>query len=71
VVLVAPGTYRERIDFLGKAIEVIGTEGPTRTILRAPPSSAVVLFWNGEGPDSRLMGFTITGGFGSEGGGAP
>ncbi len=69
VVLVAPGTYRERIDFLGKAIEVIGTEGPTRTTLRAPPSSAVVLFWNGEGPDSRLMGFTITGGFGSEGGG--
>lgn len=72
VVIVAPGTYRERIDFLGKAIEVVGTEGPTRTILRSPGSDLVVAFRNGEGPDSRLMGFTITGGtgdFDGQGGG--
>jgi len=33
VVLVAPGTYTGVVDFHGKAIEVIGVEGATRTIL--------------------------------------
>ena len=62
---------RERIDFLCKTIEVVGTEGPTRTILRAPKSpSPVVVFHRGEGADSRLMGFTITGGGGGDGSGA-
>jgi hypothetical protein len=64
VVVVAPGTYVEALDFRGKAIEVVATEGPTRTTIRPPSLSPVVLFRNGEGPDSRLIGFTIRGGSG-------
>ncbi|NOT31484.1 MAG: hypothetical protein HOP15_13635 [Planctomycetes bacterium] len=64
VVIVAPGTYREDLDFRGKALEVIGVEGPARTILRPLNPGPVVRFRNGEGPDSRLMGFTIGGGSG-------
>ncbi|HEX6884995.1 MAG TPA: hypothetical protein VF530_16590, partial [Planctomycetota bacterium] len=71
VVIVAPGTHVERIDFRGKAIEVLGPEGAARTILRSPDGGPVVLFRNGEGPESRLMGFTIQlggGDFEGEGG---
>lgn len=64
VVVVAPGTYSERIDFHGKALEVLGTEGAARTILSSPDGGPVVLFRSGEGPESRLMGFTIRGGNG-------
>ena len=37
VVLVAPGTYLERLDFLGKAITVASAGGPDVTIVDAGP----------------------------------
>ncbi len=68
-ILVQPGTFLEAIDFLGKAIEVIGVGGPTSTILDATGSNAsVVRFGSGETPLSVLRGFTVTGGTGSSGG---
>ncbi len=61
-VLVAPGTYRERIDFLGKAIEVRSLDGPGATTIDAQSQGRVVTFRNGEGRDSVLEGFTIRNG---------
>ncbi|MEM7167504.1 MAG: right-handed parallel beta-helix repeat-containing protein [Planctomycetota bacterium] len=74
-VLVAPGTYLEHIDFLGKAIEVVGVQGPTVTIIDGSSSDTVVRFVNDEGSASLLEGFTIRNGqpmlfgFGDDGGG--
>ncbi len=69
-VLVAPGTYVENIDFIGKAITVISEQGPEVTIIDGgspsiPDIGSVVTFENGEGPDSSLEGFTLTNGTGS------
>jgi hypothetical protein len=65
IVLVSPGTYDERIDFSGKAITVRGSGGAEATTINAPlpGSGSVVTFANGEGLDSRLEGFTLTGGW--------
>jgi len=64
-ILVAPGTYTEQIDFLGKAITVKSTEGPEKTIIDAEGTGSVVKCVNGEGLDTILDGFTITGGTGT------
>lgn len=65
VVLVGPGTYRERITFLGKDIEVRSTAGPQATILDGTgKSGSVVRFENGETRAAVLEGFTVTGGTG-------
>ncbi len=75
IVLVAPGVYREVIDFGGKSIVVRSAEGPDRTVLEKPfevgngipggqPSSPVVVFESGEGRTALLEGFTITKGTG-------
>lgn len=66
---VGPGIYRETIDFLGKAITVRSIRGPEWTIIDGSRAvdldrSSVVVFRSGEGPDSVLEGFTITGGRG-------
>ena len=69
LVLVAPGVYREQIDFLGKRItvassggagvtKILGTGAPTAYTV---PDVAVVSFVNGEGPGTVLQGFTISG----------
>jgi hypothetical protein len=64
-VLVAPGTYVENIDFLGKAITVMSEQGAEVTIIDGGQAGSVVSFQNGEGPDSVLEGFTITNGTGN------
>ena len=61
-VLVQAGSYTEQIDFLGKAIDVIGIAGASQTTIDAAGQSPVVRFGSAEGPASRLRGFTITGG---------
>jgi hypothetical protein len=60
-VLVAPGTYNENIDFLGKAITVISSGGAASTIIQGDGTAAVVTFGNAEGRNSVLNGFTIQG----------
>ena len=72
-VLVAPGTYVENIDFLGKAIAVRSAEGPQVTIIDGSDLTlgiipgCVVTFFRGEGRDSLLEGFTLTNGTGHNG----
>ena len=61
-VLVAPGTYLESIRFWGKAITVESSGGPDVTTIDAQSLDVVVRFEDGEGRDSIIRGFTITGG---------
>jgi hypothetical protein len=66
VVIVAPGTYYETIDFLGKAILVRSEQGPEATVIDAGGlGDAVASFSSGEGLDSVLEGFELREGTGS------
>ncbi|MHC4617547.1 MAG: right-handed parallel beta-helix repeat-containing protein [Planctomycetota bacterium] len=75
IIVVSPATYRENIDFLGKAVTVqsVNPDDPyvvASTIIDGwyhadPNRGSVVTFRNGEDSDSVLSGFTITGGTGS------
>ncbi|MHC4945331.1 MAG: right-handed parallel beta-helix repeat-containing protein, partial [Planctomycetota bacterium] len=69
VVVVWPGTYFENIDFIGKAVTVLGIQGPGSTTIDGSQVGSVVTFQNGEGKDSHLTGFTLTNGAALEGGG--
>jgi putative cofactor-binding repeat protein len=69
VVLVAPGTYFENINFLGKAIAVKSSAGSKVTIIDGGHASSVVTFNTGEGLKSLLHGFTIQNGNSSFDGG--
>ncbi|RME46566.1 MAG: hypothetical protein D6795_15225, partial [Deltaproteobacteria bacterium] len=68
-ICVRAGTYTETIDFAGKAIALIGIDGPEETTIDADGSDSVVRFVQGEGREAILSGFTITGGVAREGGG--
>ncbi|NIN70977.1 MAG: hypothetical protein GTO46_03365, partial [Gemmatimonadetes bacterium] len=61
-IVVAPGTYFETINFLGKAIWLRSSDGPEVTIIDGTGFFHVVQCVSGEGPDTVLDGFTITGG---------
>ncbi|MHC4064550.1 MAG: right-handed parallel beta-helix repeat-containing protein [Planctomycetota bacterium] len=64
-VVVAPGTYFEIINFLGKAITLRSSDGRYTTTIDALGVGSVVTCDSGEGPDTKMEGFTITGGTGS------
>ena len=69
-VLVKPGTYVENIDFLGKAVTVMSSEGPDVTKIDAgdpvnPDLGSAVTFSSGEELDSILDGFTLFNGTGT------
>src|SRR5690349_13350568 len=69
-VVVAAGTYFERIDFHRKAITVVSESGPAATIIDGGSSGSVVSFITAERATSVLEGFTIQHGrayFGSGG----
>ena len=59
---VAPGTYIENLNFLGKAIRVRSEQGPQVTTIDGNQSGSVVVFTSGEGPLAILNGFTIRNG---------
>ncbi len=75
VIIVDPNTYYENIDFSGKAITVRSIDPNDPNIVAATiingstptdvNNASVVTFKNGEGNDSILTGFTITGGTGT------
>ena len=64
-ILVAPGTYQENIDFLGKAIRVQSEAGADATVIDGGGSGSVVTCNKGETADSVLQGFRISNGTGS------
>ncbi len=62
IVSVAPGTYHEHLDFLGKAIEVSSQAGPEMTIIEGVYYGvSIVSFNQGEGARSIISGFSLTG----------
>jgi len=61
-VRVAPGTYVENINFLGKAITVVSIAGPDVTIIDGNAAGSVVTFTTNEGLSSVLEGFTLRNG---------
>lgn len=61
-VLVSAGTYREKIDFSGKAITVKSVSGADSTTIDGGQNGVVVNFSNQEGRKSVLQGFTIQNG---------
>ena len=73
VILVAPGTYtgtgNEVVDMLGKAITIRATGTPEQTIIHGGGARRVITCSSGEGADTIIEGFTITGGSASTGGG--
>lgn len=73
-VLVAPGTYVEDINFLGKPVHVLAEAflspvAPAATIIEGTGSKSVVTFGGTESLSSLLAGFTVTGGNAPKGGG--
>jgi hypothetical protein len=65
-ILVSPGVYHEAIDFLDKTLEVVSVGGAALTTVDASGlRSSAVTIRNGSPLNSRLQGFTITGGFGT------
>ena len=70
VIIVEPGVYYERIDFMGKNITVRSTkpddpEVVANTIIDGRRRGSVVTFRSGEGAKAELKGFTINGGVGT------
>jgi parallel beta-helix repeat protein len=63
-IIVRAGTYRENLDFDGKAVHLRSEDGPKHTVIDGDRVMSVVRFLSGEGPDSILEGFTITNGSG-------
>src|SRR5215813_12700279 len=59
IVQVAPGTYVENLNFLGKAIQVKRDEGPAVTVIDGNQAGSVVSFVSGEGSQAVLNGFTL------------
>jgi len=63
-VLVAPGTYVENINFLGKSIIVMSEQGANFTTIDGNQAGSVVTFESGEDENAVLLGFTVTNGLG-------
>jgi len=61
-VLVAPGTYTENINFMGKAITVTSSAGAKTTIIDGGQVAPVATFSSGEGSKSILRRFTLQNG---------
>jgi nitrous oxidase accessory protein NosD len=62
--LVAAGIYEEQIDFTNKSIVLLGNSSLDTAIDGSGAPGSVVRFSGGEGPETLLAGFTITGGRG-------
>jgi len=67
VIIVRPGTYEENIDFKGRNITLQSTdpENPAvaaQTIIDGQGLGPVVSFGGGQSRETKLLGFTITGG---------
>lgn len=62
-ILVAPGTYRELVDFTNKAVWLRSTHGASVTTIDGRGQGATVTFGTAAASGATLDGFTVTGGF--------
>ena len=62
IILVAPGTYREHVNMLGKTISLRSTDGPSVTVLDGNNSGTVLRCVSGEPRSTSIEGFTIRNG---------
>jgi uncharacterized protein (TIGR03437 family) len=60
-IVVAPGTYNEDLDFLGKSITLTSTAGAASTIINGSGQQSVIAF-NSGGTGATVNGFTIQNG---------
>lgn len=71
-IVIENGIYQDardiNLDFKGKAITVRSENGPESSIIHAANNGRGFYFHNGEGNDSIVDGFTITGGIADYGG---
>jgi hypothetical protein len=68
-IIVRAGTYTENLDFLGKNLVLESESGPVDTVIDGGNHESVVRFVSGEGNTTVLRGFTLTYGWGYDGGG--
>ncbi|MSP55200.1 MAG: hypothetical protein EXR69_06290 [Myxococcales bacterium] len=68
VIAVAPCVYHERLDLLGKSVEIYGTDGSATTIVHADFGGTVLSVVSGEGDGTLFQGFTLTGGVSGDAG---
>lgn len=61
---VSPCTYEEQIDFGGKTLWISSSDGPDTTIIDANNRGWVVTATHGEGDQTAIVGFTLSGGSG-------
>lgn len=57
-----PCTYREDLNFGGKALDIFGIEGSAQTTIQGTGTTATVIAVRGESIGTRLAGVTVTGG---------
>jgi serine protease len=69
VIVVAPGSYKENVDYHGKAVTVRSSNGASKTVIDGSSAGTVVSFQSGETSASILTGFTIQHGNASFGAG--
>jgi len=61
-IMVHPGIYNEALNFKGKNIIVMSSDGPNETVITTGDGYDVVTFNHGEKWDAVLEGFTLLGG---------
>ena len=69
IIYVKDGTYKENIDYKGKAITLRSENGPENTIIAGSGDGVVVTMDTSEDENSILYGFTIRNGIDNKGGG--
>ncbi|MFO1458029.1 MAG: Ig-like domain-containing protein [Verrucomicrobiota bacterium] len=63
-ILVAPGIYQEALNFRGKRLRVLASQGPALTEIVGSPAAPILTVTGGQGPETRLEGFTLRDGSG-------
>lgn len=69
LILVKPETYRENINFGGKALLLVAQKGPSQTIIDGGQLGPVVSFQTAEPLGTSIIGFTLQNGLATNGGG--
>jgi len=64
-ITVAQGTYQENLDFNGKAITLVSTNGAASTIIDGGSTNYVIYFHTGETTATVVSGFTLVNGSGN------